>query len=197
MPYTNAWNESTPAGSAARTTVDDLFRQLKVDIRERMDGIVVDWTADPVVLGGISYAKTGKTLIFSPHGLMYQNDEDDVTVTDAYVQLDNESAKPMWMSVPLPIGITITKAEFLVDRMSATSVTATLAYNTFDLTPTLNIVSTLTATTGGLQKLDSGTLSHVTAADRVYFAKIEQVANNVRFYGLKITYNSPTLESLL
>jgi len=60
MPYTNPWIDSIPLGSQNANTADDEFRKIKLDIHERMDDIVVDWTADPIVLaaGAFSKAKT-------------------------------------------------------------------------------------------------------------------------------------------
>ena len=49
MTYTRSWNESTPTDSDAASTIDDLLRNLEVDIRERLDDVVADFTADPVV----------------------------------------------------------------------------------------------------------------------------------------------------
>src|SRR3990167_8523407 len=53
MPgYTNPWSDTDPPGSQNANTIDDEFRQLRLDIHERMDDIVDDWTDDPVVLSG-------------------------------------------------------------------------------------------------------------------------------------------------
>src|SRR3970040_1270642 len=53
MPgYTNPWSYTDPPGSQNANTIDDEFRQLRLDIHERMDDIVDDWTDDPVVLSG-------------------------------------------------------------------------------------------------------------------------------------------------
>ena len=49
MPFTNAWSDVIPAGSAAANTIDDQIRQLRLDIHERMDSLIDDWTADPLV----------------------------------------------------------------------------------------------------------------------------------------------------
>ena len=55
MAHTRAWSDSTPLGSRAAREIDDSIRELKVDIHERMDDIVEDWTADPIVLkSGVS-----------------------------------------------------------------------------------------------------------------------------------------------
>jgi hypothetical protein len=50
MPYTNPWSDSDPPGSQAANTADDEFRQLRLDLHERMNDLVEDWTDDPVVL---------------------------------------------------------------------------------------------------------------------------------------------------
>ena len=49
MPFTNAWSDVIPAGSAAANTIDDQIRQLRLDIHERMDSLISDWTADPLI----------------------------------------------------------------------------------------------------------------------------------------------------
>lgn len=49
MPYTNAWSDNTPLGTLAANQIDESIRQLRLDIHERMNMIVVDWEADPVV----------------------------------------------------------------------------------------------------------------------------------------------------
>lgn len=50
MPYTRPWSDSTPPGSRNANEIDDAIREFKVDVHERMDDIVVDWTSDPIVL---------------------------------------------------------------------------------------------------------------------------------------------------
>jgi len=50
MAYTNTpWSNIIPAGGDPLNTADDQIRQLRLDIQERMDDVVVDWTVDPVV----------------------------------------------------------------------------------------------------------------------------------------------------
>lgn len=49
MAYTNVWSNVIPAGTAAANTLDSVTQQLRLDINERMDVLVEDWTTDPVV----------------------------------------------------------------------------------------------------------------------------------------------------
>ena len=50
MAHTNSgWPTNIPAGSDALNTADDQLRRLRLDTKERMNDIVDDWTADPIV----------------------------------------------------------------------------------------------------------------------------------------------------
>lgn len=49
MPYTDTWSVIIPAGSDPLNTADDQIRQLRVDIEERMNDIVGDFTVDPII----------------------------------------------------------------------------------------------------------------------------------------------------
>ena len=61
MAHSNVWSNIIPAGSDALNTADDQLRQLRLDIQERMDEVVSDWTADPVVpLGADVVIATGQ-----------------------------------------------------------------------------------------------------------------------------------------
>lgn len=52
MAYTNTWSETAPLGTADANTIDDLFRALKVDVRERINSLlgvaIATALADPV-----------------------------------------------------------------------------------------------------------------------------------------------------
>jgi hypothetical protein len=50
MPHTRAWSNLIPAGSITADQIEDHIRILREDVFERMNDIVTDWTADPVVL---------------------------------------------------------------------------------------------------------------------------------------------------
>ena len=61
------WNETTPPGSEARSLGDDRIRELKIQIRERLEEVLInDMDADPVVLksGFISLVSGTKMVFF-------------------------------------------------------------------------------------------------------------------------------------
>lgn len=63
MPYTRPWND-TALGSEAANTIDDIISAKMADIHERMDDVVVDWTADPVVPLGVGTLTSSKRITY-------------------------------------------------------------------------------------------------------------------------------------
>lgn len=60
MVYSNSWDDTHPPGSELAKNIDEAIRRLRLDIHERMDHVVADWEADPVVpvgSGAIAKAK--------------------------------------------------------------------------------------------------------------------------------------------
>ena len=67
MAYTRTWDEAAPTDSDAASTIDDLFRNLKIDIRERMNDILSnDWATDgddPKTLDARAFAGTPQVAV--------------------------------------------------------------------------------------------------------------------------------------
>lgn len=65
MAYTNVWNNSTPLGSAAANTIDNIFRSVKVDITERFTDIFAmpNFTDDPLRPYGIKFTDAQDSVI--------------------------------------------------------------------------------------------------------------------------------------
>lgn len=66
MAYTNVWSDTTPTGSEAANTIDDIFRGLKVDIEQRlMDifGSMPSFTIDPLRLYGLKFTDAQDSII--------------------------------------------------------------------------------------------------------------------------------------
>lgn len=64
MPYTNVWTDTDPPGAQAANTIDDELRQLRLDIHERMDDVVMDWLADPVVINPTATGFKGRDFAY-------------------------------------------------------------------------------------------------------------------------------------
>lgn len=190
MAYTRSWSDATPAGTRAANQIDDAIREFKVDLHERMDDIVDDWAADPVVVqGAVSGRVTGRVLLFGPHILQNRQDEHDTQHQDNYVQLD--IGETMNGQLLVPAGITITDFDAVVDIQLSGTFTVEL-YEVAYLTGTKNSIVTRTRSTNGVGLTDSGTISYTVNAGS--WLGIRAVCSGIfhaRFYGCRITYDRP------
>jgi hypothetical protein len=191
MPYSNAWTNNHPLGSAAPSGIDDAARRLRLDIQERMDSIVDDWTADPVVLtvSGIG-GQTGVEVFFSHNLIEVEDDTNSWTRTDLYLETDNNTGDRYYMPLMLPVNAELQQIDILIDKHNSPQVDITLQYVEFDVTPAaLTVGSTQNYTTVGIQKYTfASSMAHTIVTDRMYQLKFELVgAGAARIYGVKCT----------
>ncbi len=103
MAYTAAWDETVPLGTAAANTIDDLFRNLKRDLRERI--------ADYLMLPSASAASFA-TDPLRPYGLKFTDS------ADAKLTLGDNAGTPR---------------SLLIRNKADTTTYYTFAYNAFTL----------------------------------------------------------------
>jgi hypothetical protein len=85
-PYTNPWSDVTPSDSSQANQIGADLRQLRLDIHQRMNSLVNDWTASPVTLQAQnSGAATGKIAMIAGSGFIPQFAD----VTSQYTQFPN------------------------------------------------------------------------------------------------------------
>ncbi len=200
MTYTNAWTNTVPLGSELAANIDDFMRRDRLDIFERMNDLVVDWTADPVVLKPSVIANITGTKILIPHCAFLsdlhakENDLDDLAVY-GFV-----GSPKLYAPVIVPNGVLITQLEYNIDLDAASSVSAKFFFNDFTNPPvnTSTSVLTLTTSTGTLQTLDSGVLAGgsriTTDTDKMYFIEISATGtagHSYKVFGARITYEYP------
>lgn len=191
MAYTNAWTDNVPLGSEAAKNIDDFMRRVRLDIHERMDNVVADWTADPVVplaagtfkivipasgFQGLQ-ADTSSWFEGGATGAWVISDDYPIPVTSG----SRSVAAPI--SGLIPAGRTITQIEWLINRNTAPTFTASLISITFDLAQTIAVEHTISTSVGGLQLLDSGAIS-ITLDNAKYYslnADIGIVGGNTAF----------------
>lgn len=128
MAYTNAWDETQPLGTAAANTLDDIIRQLKLDVRQRMESIVENWSADPVKLKGT----TGKVLILAHEALMANGNYHSMQIFADYVTLNDTGHIP----IPVRVGWRIKKVEVICNRGAAASLDCSMVVHVFNVSPT-------------------------------------------------------------
>lgn len=199
MAYTNTWSNIIPAGSAAANTVDDQIRQLRLDIQERMDDIVIDWTADPVVLDvGVIGAQTGVVRFFGPWLIAPARDDDDVSWGNFYFEADNNANFPAFMPLALPVGAVVTEITIISDKNTATNYDATFNHSAYATSPVFTEVSSVTVSATGVREDTVFTGTHTVATLRVYMLKFNSTGGGrFRIYGAKVTFNVSGLSAYL
>lgn len=199
MPYTNAWNTTDPAGSAAANTIDAEIQKLRLQMQERVFAELFEpavagvYTDDPLPLKDVIIGKkTSKTIMFGSFSATPVADDDDVSWTDDYFLSDDGPNHTVRINCPLPQGVTITKVEWLLDKFSSGTVSCTLMEGNFVATPASPVaVATAVATTAGAAIVSQDSLGIVVGPDDYYFAKLVGSSGRFKFYGVRITYDAP------
>lgn len=195
MSHTNAWTDSIPLGSELAKNIDDQIRQLRLDIHERMDDIVADWEADPVVLqpGG-----SGSTIII-PCAAFNADQSSGFTNSNvannlSHLYVEATAGNPHWfcgLAAYAPIGAEIIKLEWLIDRGTAATVTTNLWSVDFTLTPGIGTQEhTMSTSAGAIQIMDSGAISVTIDAAKYYSLEFDQGntgTQKAKLYAVRVT----------
>lgn len=186
MTYTNAWNNTRPAGSTRAGNIDDEIRLLRQQIAERMTGTLVeDWSADPVVPLATSGAVSSKVILL-PFTSFHGNELGGSAFYDLQNIVYPGDVGALVASVPAAqFGSTITKIEYLVDKNTAPGLLCDL-WST-DISHNLGTVGTstnpsrMTVTGSGAQFVETAPLSIPVDIDHMY--QIRVVSNNIGMGG--------------
>lgn len=192
MAYTHAWTDNVPLGSEAAANIDDFMRRARLDIHERMNDVVVDWTADPVVP---KTPGSGATRIIPAAAFQTLGGPMDGSsfLDDSGLSLHLIGSGPNWaapISDFIAIGSKIVKLEYLVDRNTITTVTFSLLSMTFSLTPTPATEHTIATSAGGLQIVDSGAIAITLDVGKIYVIEVDKGSTGGqtgKFYGVRVT----------
>jgi hypothetical protein len=193
MAYTNPWNEAAPLGGAAAATLDDIVRQLKVDLRERLDDVLATggkFTDDPILLSIPN--RTGQILIVHPATAVGESGSDAVAYGDGKTAVSASAQPSHILVVPLPLidYWKVTKVEVLLSRGSNANVTAEFDRASFDTSNTKTIIGTTTDTSSGLSVVVVFSGAETIASGFTYWVNLETSgANSMIFGGARITYD--------
>ncbi|KKN23046.1 hypothetical protein LCGC14_0908890 [marine sediment metagenome] len=187
MAHTNAWSNVVPAGSDPLNTADDQIRRLRLDIQERMDEVVDDWTADPVTLsyplgvplhwslGMIDRATTTHSVLWGGSG-----SERVLSPTAAGAQYI------MYIPVPMKTGITLASAKIRIYR--DTGAVIVLEMKHVGNTGTETTLGTATSSSTGWHDLLITGLAHTVLADNVYLMRINVTADGSSGTSARLLY---------
>lgn len=190
MPYTDAWTNTSPPGSAAASSIDDEFRKLRLQIDERMASLVVDWAADPVVPLAPT---TGPRTIIIPHASFVGATSINAAALYNNNRIINDAPVFSGISDKIPASSTITLLEWLLEIGSAASVDCQLRALNFDTSNTIANVSTINQAVAGLHIVTTAPLAIVLDPAKSYFLEASPVGGAAIFYihSVRVTYTLP------
>lgn len=195
MPYTRTWDETQPLGSADPGTIDDIFRALKVDIRERMDSILDpahNWegSGDPIQINfGTIGAATGAKIYIPGLRCQAAHQSDDVFYDYNNGNFHTNGAS-LTASCPIkiPKGMVVTQVDMYTTAFSADLVVTFMKRGWGS--GAASTVATITNSTHGSARIDStGVLgSPETIGDDIYWMKLTPSAGGTYdIYGFLFT----------
>jgi|SRR5678810_249808 len=192
MAYSNVWSNSIPAGTEAAKNIDDQIRQLRLDIFERMNDLVVDWTDDPVVF---SPGGSGSTLIIP--ATAFQGDPLFPPASGTQISWLYQTVQAQGTPIYAPltpyvsVGSEIVKLEWLVDRETVPTITGSLYHTDFSITPGFGTQDhTISTSAGTLQIMDSGAISITIDADKYYTLELHPGTSGTalaKLYAVRVT----------
>lgn len=201
MPYTRAWDETAPLGSLSAKQIDNQFRDLKTDIRERLDTILGagKWATDPIA------TLTGKKLLI-PASL----GTNDATLGFAAAFEDRGDFK--WFTVggsgvgtgifdcplALPPGVTIKEIVAHVESFADTGITATLRLRKRTFAGVVSNVASVAQAAPVTVTLTG--LTEVVSATHFYSIRFESAhtdISEISVFGFVVTYDTPNVQTSL
>lgn len=191
MAYTDAWTDNRPPGGEAARNIDDEIRLLRKQISERMNSIVDDWTADPIVLstpGGAT--DTVRIIPFASFLNDLHAKENDIS-DDGFIfgfvgQLYIAPLGP-W----IPAGKRVTKIEWLVDRNTAAELSLAIKQRIFSAVGSASNVNLITHSAAGPQVVSSGAIDILLDPVNYYYLVVSAggtIGNSFKIYAAKVTF---------
>lgn len=196
MAFTNPWSNIIPAGSDPANTADDEIRQLRLDIDERMDTIVADWSADPIVnLTGIRKTVHWSDGNFDPLG--------SDTMTDGWmvfgigVHPATKDVQNVWrLPMDIPVGAVLTEYSGRVYRDTVLSLMNVTVVEADDATPSEFVLDTSpVGGIGGWVDVGNSGLAITRVQDKPLLIKVNMTAtllaplDSVRLFQVHYVYD--------
>jgi hypothetical protein len=200
MAKTHPWVTTVPSGSEQASTADDHFRRLRLEIEERMNDIVEDWSADPVVLsptGGL----VGKVVnIHSSAFVCEPSEEATVEYGDTGVTVSN-LVGPIRAGLVLPLGVTVRRMRWLITNGDTAAIAMKLGSVDFAVGAASGTIASMTTTDSGSQIVDSFTVAPfsytVDSGVILYLSADKGGGAEFIIHGVSLTYDTPDARNTL
>lgn len=195
MAYTNEWDTTSPPGGELAKKIDDHIRRLRLDLHERFNTLLKDdgMNEDPIVLKDELIGKVAtKKLLIPPWS--FQNTVGGQKYFDNRVQPSAVDA-PLYASVVLPSGVTITRVDIVFDLNATASLTWSLQRVSYDFSAP-GAAEILLAVNENQQGRRAGVADNLNIAvtdEYVYAVVVDSnnTSQDLRIYGMRVWYSCP------
>lgn len=208
MAYTRQWDsayENTPSGADQRSTVDDRIRDLKKDVRERMDTICNWLIQDPIsVKPEFSGIMNGKVLMMHAGG--FNGSGDDALISSNGSIYSGVGSSGLLLIAPLwlPATAEVTNIQGMFKNLASSNLSPTLKLNRIQWdvdSPTTFVTATRAFTPNEVGTVSQSPGSPLVISDSyLHYLQVDCALGSgsvsCAFYGAKITYNIPTAVAL-
>jgi hypothetical protein len=199
MSYSFSIDEAVPSTSNNANLLGQYITDLKKAIHERMNTLVVDWTADPIALkSDLSGAQTGRKVFINYGDVNPASDSDNCEYhPDGWFKMITPNSSSQ-CPIRLPVGATITKFRVLHQNISGGAyMVFRLKKKTFALPTITTEIKVITMTSSTADAIgDSGTMSH-TVDESVYYIVNEPVSGAYKIFGYEFTIDIPGIGSMV
>ena len=181
MAFTRGWDNTTPPGTRDADEIDDIIRELKVDLYERLIAkifnslpnttVEADLVVRPEILGNV----VGKRMYI--HGSAFQVDADEGVgeySDDGLAVTPNHD--PLRAPLILPPGAKVTRIQWLISSTASATCTLRLCHMDFTVGMAQTVDNDLSSGTTGARIVDSGdlTATPIVIGNAVYFLRGDQ-----------------------
>lgn len=193
MAYTRAWNNALPDGTENASTIDDLIKNLKNDISERMNSTLINlWTADPLVVKPAILGNVIDKHLNIGFSDFQCNVGDNLNTNNRII-----TTSGTWVaSVKLPTDVIVKSVSFLFSK-SAGSGSAKFTRILYQNPATITDLSAF-ALGNVLAVQSSGAINETVLEDALYHLTIVcSGGGTFTLYGAQVNYDVPDCRSTL
>src|SRR6267143_2273172 len=188
MPFTHGWSDTIPTDPSAANTLGAEIRNLRLDIHERMSAaLITDWTTDPLVVLPAIKGNLDAKSFWIHHSAFKASGAVGVVTADSVTA--GAGLPTFWAPVIVPLGVTITNVDALLDRTGFGNIVVKLRHrNVIAHTITDDANTTVSTGTGETSYpiLSGGSI--VTAILQMYFIEITPSFTNHAIFGVDVVY---------
>ena len=197
--FTRGWDNVIPSGNSDADTIDDLMREMKIDIYERFLMIfdqLPNSTDDQLVnfrdhvVGRVPIKQLyihGSEFVMTPDSSVNTHSYGDTGI------LTTSNGSAMRAPLKLPVGTTVRKIRWLITGGNVAAVALAIVSMPFDTSLAQTVEHTMDNTASAVAIKDSGAITMLIEPDTLYYLKASKSAGTPAhtIHGVEVSYECP------